>query len=250
MKKLILFSLLFGGLFLSDILAQGGAPGIRVTFKTVGLGASQQNIFIRQNNAYIPIVIEADAVSTKATLYSGPEAMVLLRKVKTADKISYEPAGEVTFPPIPANEVGNFLLLFTGAANGQLTASAVPNDTTSFPAQMLRVINILPAPAGVMVNKDANLLKPGESRLFPLSSSKDNRTEIHIAVQHEGQWVEVNNNVYPAEKDVRRTVFLINRTPAHAPASQLPSIGFSCLIDRDNGKDAEAAKQAGNEAAL
>jgi hypothetical protein len=117
--------------------------------------------------------------------------------------------------------------------------NAVPDDTTSFPLQSVRVINVLPAPAGVMVNKDTDLLKPGQIRLFP-TRAQEERVEIHIAVQHRNKWIEVNNNVYASEKDSRRTVFLINNTPPNAPATQLPSIGFISLVDTPNDKEVPA----------
>lgn len=233
MKKTILLALVLGFASALGAFAQGSAePSVRLVFKTVGLGVSQPDIHIRQNNAYLPLTIEADAISVKPVTYVGAPTMELLRKVKNATGISYVSAGQVIFPAANGKETGSFLVLLTALEGGKLMGTAVPDDGVTFPANNLRVINLLPAPAGVMVNKDTNLLKPGESRLFPTAAAQNDRAEVHIAVQHRGKWVEVNNNVYPCEKGARLTVFLINRTPPGAPATQLPSIGFHSYVDR------------------
>ena len=233
MKKLILLTLCLGFLSVQGSLAQNAAePAVKLTFKTVGLGVSRSDICIRQNNAYVPLVIEADAISLSPVPYSGPAAMELVRKVKNETGISYVPAGQVVFPPATGKETGSYLVLVTAVTGGNLTGTPVPDDGVTFPANNLRVINLLPAPAGVMINKDANLLKPGESRLFPTAGALNDRAEVHVAVQHRGKWVEVNNNVYPCEKGARLTVFIINRTPPGAPATQMPSIGFHSYVDR------------------
>jgi hypothetical protein len=233
MKKLILLTLCLGLFSVQGARAQNAAePAVKLTFKTVGLGVTQSDIFIRQNNSYVPLVIEADAISLQPANYTGSATMELLRKVKNATGITYVPAGQVVFPAATGKETGSFLVLMTAITGGNLTGTPVPDDGVTFPANNLRVINLLPAPAGVMVNKDTNLLKPGESRLFSTTAALNDRAEVHIAVQHRGKWVEVNNNVYPCEKGARLTVFIINRTPPGAPATQLPSIGFHSYVDR------------------
>lgn len=231
MKKFLLLVLLsLGGL----LHAQEPTP-IRVSFKTVGLGLSLDNIFIKQPKGYTALVVESESIARQSIIYTGAATLPILRKVKTADKTTYEPAGQITFPQVPAGETGNYLVLFQPGSNGP-KITVVPNDTTSFPRQTIRVINVLPAPAGVMVNKSTELLTPGQIRLFSVRGTKDDRVEIHIAVQHRNKWIEVNNNVYSCNKDTRQTVFLINNTPAGAPATQLPSIGFISLPDQPDDK--------------
>lgn len=236
MKKFLLLVLLsFGGLFAQEPAPAG--PAVQLVFKTVGLGLRRDDLFIKKPKGFFPLVIESEAISTKSVTYNGPAVLPLFKKVKAADKFTYEPAGEIAFPVNDPKEPARFLVLFLpGAGPAGLRINVVPDDTTSFPTQSVRVINVLPAPAGVMVNKDSDLLKPGQIRLFP-TRAQDERVEIHIAVQHRNKWVEVNNNVYSSEKDARRTVFLVNNTPAGAPATQLPSIGFISLVDLPNAPE-------------
>lgn len=239
MKKLLLVLLAISCLHAQEPVPAGAS--VKISFKTVGLGLRRDDIYIKQPKGFVPLIIESEAISSKAVTYTGTAAVVpLFKKAKIDDKITYEPAGEISFPIIDPKLPARFLVLFLpGSGPGGMRINAVPDDATSFPLQSVRVINVLPAPAGVMVNKDTDLLKPGQTRLFP-TRSQDERVEIHIAVQHRNnKWIEVNNNVYASEKDSRRTVFLVNNTPPNAPATQLPSIGFISLVDTP--KDNEAA---------
>ncbi len=240
MKKLFLLLVGVCALPLTQSLAQAGSD-VRLSFKTIGMGVSSTEICIKQSKGYVPLTIETDSISLAASHYTGPAVMPLYRKTKAAEGFNYSQIGAVTFPPIPEGTTGNFLLLIGAGPGGGLMATPVPNDTTSFPAQTLRVISVLPAPAGVMVNKKPEMMNPGDVKLFDMSSAPNDRAEIHIAVQHKGKWVEANNNVYACEKDARRTVFVINQTPANAPAGRVPVIGFYSLVDRPKDMEMQVA---------
>lgn len=229
MKKLLLIALLFVGVLHAETTAAEGSS-IRVTFRTIGLGLSRADIVVKQPSGVVPIVIESEAIGGESIDYEGPAVATLLRKVQTGDKVAYQPAGTITFPT-GDDKAGDDYLVLVMPGQGGLRTHVIANDTASFPPQSVRVINALPRPAGVMVNKDSGLIHPGKTHLFRTSANAE-RIEVHIALQHREKWVEVNNNVYAAEKGSRRTIFLVNRSPADAPETRLPAIGFLSLLDR------------------
>lgn len=240
MKKLILLVLLCTGL----LRAQDPAPApIHLTFQTIGFDITKDDIFIKQAKGFVRLVIETNSISAKTYDYVGPAVMSVYRKAKTADKISYEPVGQVTFPPIDATQTGRFILVFSGGSGGTMRITSVADDMTAFPLQSVRVINALTGQVGVMVNKDAELLTPGQIRLFSVRGAKDNRVEIHIAVKHRNKWIQANNNVITCDPDSRSTIFLVNNSAPDAPAHEPPAIRFLTLHDRPKDKPTAQAPE-------
>lgn len=234
MKKLIFLALLCTGL----LRAQEPAP-IHLTFQTIGFDITKDDIFIKQAKGFVRLAIETNSISAQTYDYVGPAVMSVYRKVKTPEKITYEPVSQVTFPAFDAKQTGRFLLVFSGGngnGGGGMRITCVADDMTTFPLQSVRVINALPGQAGVMVNKDAELLTPGQIRLFSVRGAKDNRVEIHIAVRHRNKWIQANNNVITCDPDSRSTIFLVNNSAPNAPAHEPPAIRFLNLHDRPKDK--------------
>ena len=236
MKKLILLALLCSGLLHAQNPAPAADAAIHVSFKTIGFKFGRGDIFIKQEKGYAPLAIQSDCISVKSYAYAGPLVMPVYRKVKSADKVSYQPVGQVTFPALDPKQTARFLLIFSGGATaGAMNINAVNDDLAAFPLQTIRVINALPGQAGVMVNKTSYVIPSGQIQCFPLQS--ENRAEIHVAVQHHDKWVEANNNVYSCDSTSRLTIFLVNTTSPNAPAYQPPSIDFLSLSDRPSEKE-------------
>jgi hypothetical protein len=247
MKKLLLLILFCSGLLHAQEPSSADAL-ISLSFKTIGFGFGRNDVFIKQAKGYTQLAIEPDCISIKSYAYTGPAVMLVYHRVKTADKISYEPIGEVSFPPIDPKQAAKFLLIFSGSNTGALDITTVADDLAAFPLQSIRVINALPVPAGVMVsveiNKSTQLIPPGQTQLFPVHGAKNDRIEIQIAVQHRGKWIVANNTVSSCDSTSRRTLFLINNSAPDAPAYQPPAIGFLSLIDHPGEKQSPSAETA------
>lgn len=248
MKKLLLLAVLCAGLLHAQAPSPADAP-VSLSFKTIGFGLGRNDIFIKQAKGYVQLAVDPDCISIKSCAYTGPAVMPVYRRVKTAEKISYEPIGQVSFPPVDPGQAARFLLIFSGGNAGALHIAAVADDLTAFPLQTIRVINALPVPAGVMVsveiNKTTQLIPPGQTQLFPVRGAKNDRAEIQIAVQHRGKWIVANNTVSSCDSTSRRTLFLINNSSPDAPAYQPPAIGFLSLLDRPDEKESPSAETAG-----
>lgn len=234
MKKIILMFLAVSGLLCAQDSASQNT--INLTFKTVGFKFGRGDLFIKQAKGYSPLTVEANCVSTKTYSYKGPVVMPIYRLVKADGKTTYEPFSSVTFPQLDPAQTGRFLIVFSGAGKNAMNVNVVADDTSSFPLQTVRVINALPAPAGVMVNKNSSMVPAGQVQLFNVTDAADDRVEIHVAVQYRERWIEANNNVFAVDKNSRRTVFLVNNTAPNSPAHQLPAIGFLSLSDRPDEK--------------
>lgn len=245
MKKLFALVLLSIGLLRAQEPAPAG-ESISLSFKTIGFGFGRNDVFIKQAKGYVPLAIEPDCISIKSYAYTGPAVMPVYRRVKTAEKIAYEPIGQVSFPPIDPKQAAKFLLIFSGGGTGSLNITTVADDIVAFPLQTIRVINALPVPAGVMVsveiNKTTQLIPPGQTQLFPVHGAKNDRAEIQIAVQHRGKWIVANNTVSSCDSTSRRTLFLINNSSPDAPAYQPPAIGFLSLLDHPGEKESTPAE--------
>lgn len=235
MKNIILLFLSLAG-FLCAQESASPTPPIHLTFKTVGFRFGKNDLFIKQAKGYAPLAVDADCISNKTYSYTGPVVMPVYRLVKTPEKISYEPVASVTFPQLDPKLTGRFLLIFSGAKANTFNISVVADDTAAFPLQTVRVINAMSAAAGVMVNKNSGMIPAGQTQFFQVQNAKDDRVEIHVAVQHRDRWVEANNNVFAVDKNSRRTVFIVNNTAPNAPAYQPPAIGFLSLADKPDDK--------------
>lgn len=250
MKKIILLFLCLSGVLraqensTTNASTATAADAINLTFKTVGFRFARSDLFLKQAKGYTPLTVDANSVSSKTYTYKGPVNMAVYRLVKTADQISYVPVATVSFPAMDPKLSGRFLLIFSGANATAMNITAVNDDTASFPLQSVRVINTLPAAAGVKVNQNSLMIAPGQTQFFQVQNAQDDRVEIHVAVQHRAKWIEANNNVFAIDKDSRRTVFLVNNTSPNAPAYQPPAIGFLSLADKPNEKPIHAEEDA------
>ncbi|MEZ0216950.1 MAG: hypothetical protein ACAH89_07440 [Rariglobus sp.] len=232
MKKHLLIAFLTVCFFANSGRAQN-APAITASLQTLGLGVYDEGILIKQGEKYVPLRVYADVMPDEVVPYSGDLVLPLLHKVQDANakEATYVTIGEVQFPQPTPNQTNEFVILFTPGAGGKLSATVIRNDKVNFPEDSVRVINTLPAPAGVMVEKTVNVVKPGESKIFSVAEPSG-QTEIHIAISsNENKWVEVCNNVFPLSHSYRRTIFIMDRTPANAQNRRRPLITMLTLAE-------------------
>lgn len=232
MKKLLILALL-SAWFLPLTGHAQTPPAITASLQTLGLGVSDENILIKQGEKYVPLRVFLDIMPDEVVPYSGDLVMPLLHKVPNAGPKdpAYVVVGEVQFPQPASDHPNEFVILVTPGAEGKLRTAVIYNDKVNFPADSVRVINTLPAPAGVMVQKVVNVVKPGESKIFSATET-GGQTEIHIAISsNENRWVEVCNNVFPLSHEYRRTIFIMDRTPPNSQNRRRPLITMLTLAE-------------------
>lgn len=212
MKTPLILALLFASLAVLKVDAQDDTqPAIKASLQTLGIGARHDDYYIKMGDHYVHLPVRLDSIPDAKIAYKGALAMPIFRKTGSGDQASYTAIATVQFPAPTPNVSNEFLLLFTGSG---AAPALVRNDSTSFPENTIRVINALPAPAGILVKNDSPaVMQPGEIRLFPYLPA-DTNAEVHVAIAVENQWKECANNVFPLASTYRRTIFVLGYTPA------------------------------------
>jgi len=228
MKNLFIFTLL-AACFLTSIQAQTSPP-ITVALQTLGLGVEHSDLFIQQGEKYETLKVDFDALSYKIVTYTGPQTMLLFRKVQTAKGLAYTTVGEVKFPAILPDQSNEFVLFFVPGPATKMSVGIFRNDKVSFPADSVRVINVMRVPTGVKVNQTVGILQPGESKVLAMGSDA-NKAEIHIAVAKGDRWIEVCNNVFPLAEEYRRTIFVLDVTTDGPSVRKIPQITLLTMAE-------------------
>jgi len=244
MKKTLALALLSVALAALKVDAQD-APAINASLQTLGLGVSYDDLYLQQSGGrHVRLPVRTDFMSDTKINYTGPLSAPILRRVGSGKDASYVPVGSVRFPA-PASGLPAEVILIFPPGGSVLAPALVRNDRTSFPGDSVRVINTLARPAAILVQKTAQMMQPGEVRIFP-SSASDRLVEVHVALPRKNRWTEVCNNVFPLAAEYRRTIFIIDCTPAQASAARRPVITLLTLAQSEAQKTAMAADAHGD----
>lgn len=212
-----------------------------LTFSSVDVAADK--LYIPVDDGYLSIAPEDGNASSAPIAYKGPARFPLLLRVSEEDNAEqYLPVGDVQLPPTAARD---WHILLLQHAPRQITTVAAARLSNPSNAGSIQIINVSAKPIGVLVNKESKSIQPAGAALFTRSPAS-NQFEVRVALQRDGQWQEVTNNIYPRTDGTHYTVFLIDRSPDNAPAHIPPEIDFFAITEHlptSSGENSQAEIQ-------
>lgn len=193
---LFTLQLLTAGLFAAP------PPNVKVKFTAISWDQGIRELKVESDGKELEMFIPSFARSAVYE-YEGPATMVLYTVEEQEDGQTIKtPAATATIP----SDVTEVALLIH-RQDGGYKVVVVDESKETFPEGMARFINITPYRVAVKGPSWMVELDPGQRRQM----SADKKVfPVEVAMQRDGKWERVCNNIYVLEPHKRRTIFITN----------------------------------------
>ena len=148
----------------------------------------------------------------------------LYREVKADGETSYEIMSET---PMPADstEIHVYLVRGGDAARPSYRVLIMPNDTTTFPAGEMRVLNFSPHPALVKMGKSTFQLAPLEWKQSKVNPDSKYRVILATALNVGGDWIRSGQEILSLRPEYRADAIIVHTSSSlglDLPGSESP----------------------------
>lgn len=213
---------------LLPLLVRGEENAVRqVVLRNLGLGASQSGISVGQEGKPLTYTLSVQNLAQGSPYnYSGPDEVTFVvdnsaataeigpgtaevSPAKGGEKNMTRLIGKVKLPKTGSN----FLLVWAKAGQGKYTITALPDDTTSLPANSLRFVNLTSAVMHLKIKDgEQGVLKGREAAVI----ATGDRQQLYFTVEtnKDGEQSPLISNVVETRPGLRQTVFLFKSASA------------------------------------
>ena len=188
------------------IYAQSNDNDFSYRLQTYGFECESRSLqLLSANGEARPIDVYKGSRSTQIE-YSGPPVF----QVGSVINGAFQAEAKCELP----RKSGNYLLIFfpkTSAGSG-FFIFPMPNDTGSFPAGAIRMVNLSNKLLAVQLNREeVEQIKPYGMVTSKRVGNEQGQLRVRMAQQQEGEWLQVYSNFWEVRMDRRMLVFMLSK---------------------------------------